>query len=235
MLYYFTKMPILILLTQLFYRLVIMQKIVLLNPKGGCGKSTLSTNLAGYYANLDEPVALVDIDPLHSSLNWLRKRTFDLKPIKLIKVKSEHLRIPAEIKHVIIDTPASIDHELMMSIIDDCDTIIIPVLPSPIDIQAASFFIYELLLKFQISSRKKNICLVANRAKLRSTAYKELSKSIATLKLPLITTVRESSNYLKCASKGASVFDYSTKTSTQNIEDWKPLINWLNSNEKEDH
>ncbi len=208
-----------------------MQKILLLNPKGGCGKSTLSTNLAGYYANQSEPVGLVDLDPLHSSLHWLRKRTFDLKPIKLIQDTENQLTITDEVKHLIVDTPASINHDLMMNLIDNCDCIIIPILASPIDIQSASFFIYELLLKFQIKSSEKNICLVANRVKLRSKAYQELSKSITTLKLPLITTVRESSNYLKCASKGASVFDYSTKSITQTTADWMPLIKWLKTNE----
>jgi len=209
-----------------------MQKIMILNPKGGCGKSTISTNLAGYYANYGMQVGLADFDPQKSSSNWLRKRTFDLKAIATVKTNTKRMITPSSLDIIIIDTPAGIDAELMMSIISDCDTIIIPVLPSPIDIQAASFFIYQLLLKHRITSEDKNICLVANRAKQKSVAYSDLIKFISTIKLPLLTTLRDSSNYLKCAGKGASIFDYTTKSVSKNIEDWFPLINWLNSNEQ---
>jgi len=209
-----------------------MQKIMLLNPKGGCGKSTLSTNLAGYYANFGMQVGIADYDPQKSSLNWLRIRTFDLKPIKMISANTDKLVIPDGLDTLIIDTPAGITPELMMSIINSCDTIIIPVLPSPIDIQAASFFIYQLLMKHRITNEDKNICLVANRAKAKSVAYTDLVKFISTIKLPLLTTLRESSNYLKCAARGASIFDYTTQNCKRNIEDWFPLINWLSNNEK---
>lgn len=212
-----------------------MQKIMILNPKGGCGKSTLSTNLAGYYANFGMKVGLADFDPQKSSTNWLRKRTFDLKPINTIKTNTKRMIVPNDLDNVIVDTPAGLDPELMMSIINTCDTIIIPVLPSPIDIQAASFFIYQLLLKHRITSEDKNICLVANRAKQRSVAYADLIKFISTIKLPLLTTLRDSSNYLQCAAKGASIFDYTTKSASRNIEDWFPLINWLNSKDPATH
>jgi chromosome partitioning protein len=208
-----------------------MQKIMLLNPKGGCGKSTLSTNLAGYYANFGMKVGLADFDPQKTSLSWLRNRTFDLKPIKAINPTPDRLVVDDDLDQLIIDTPAAIDRNLMISIIKNCDTIIIPVLPSPIDVQAASFFIYQLLLKYRITNEDKNICLVANRAKLKSIAYHDLVKFIATINIPLLTTLRDSSNYLKCAAKGASIFDYQTQTSRNNIEDWFPLINWLNTNE----
>lgn len=209
-----------------------MRKIMILNPKGGSGKSTVSTNLAGYYANFGIKVGLVDFDPQKTSLNWLRNRTFDLKPIKAINATTGKMIIPDDLEQLIIDTPASIDSKLMINIINDCDSIIIPVLPSPIDIQAASFFIYQLLLKHRITSEDKNICLIANRAKLRSVAYQDLIKFISTIKLPLLTTLRDSSNYLKCAAKGASIFDYTTKNASNNIQDWFPLINWLNTNDQ---
>jgi len=207
-----------------------MQKIMLLNPKGGCGKSTLSTNLAGYYANSGLQVGLADFDTQQSSVNWLRIRTFDLKAVSLIKTTNQHMEIPDYLDSLIVDTPSGINRQLMMSIINNCDTIIIPVLPSPIDIQAASFFIYQLLLKHRITYDDKNICLVANRANLKSIAYHDLIKFISTIKLPLLTTFQDSSIYLKCSSKGASIFDYTTKYAAKYIEEWFPLINWLNNN-----
>ncbi len=209
-----------------------MQKIMLLNPKGGCGKSTISTNLASYYANWGLSVGLADFDPQKSSLNWLRQRTFDLPQIKAINANTERFVYPETLDYLIIDTPASLEKEKMQQLIQLTDTIIIPILPSPIDIQAAGYFIYQLLLKFRITSEDKNICMVANRARERSTIYKELMKFTDSIKLPLVATIHDSQNYIKYASKGSGVFDHKNKIAlTKSIEDWMPLTNWLNSKE----
>jgi len=209
-----------------------MQKIMLLNPKGGCGKSTIATNLAVYYANWNMQVGIADFDPQKSSLNWLRNRTFDLNPIKAVNAGTERLIIPENLDYLVLDTPASLDKSLMMELIHMTDTIIIPVLPSPIDIQAAGYFIYQLLLKHRITSEDKNICLVANRARKRSLIYRELIKFTSSIKLPLITTLKDSCHYLQYAAEGAGIFDHQTKRTESDIEDWLPLINWLNSSEK---
>jgi len=209
-----------------------MQKIMLLNPKGGCGKSTISTNLASYYANWGLSVGLADFDPQKSSLNWLRQRTFDLPQIKAINANTERFIYPETLDYLIIDTPASLGKEKMQQLIHLTDSIIIPILPSPIDIQAAGYFIYQLLLKYRITTEDKDICMVANRVRERSTIYKELMKFTDSIKLPLIATLHDSQNYIKYASKGSSLFDHKNqKTLTQSIEDWMPLTNWLNSKE----
>lgn len=206
-----------------------MQKIMLLNPKGGCGKSTIATNLSAYYANWNMQVGLVDFDPQKSSLNWLRNRTFELASIKAINASTERLVFPETLDYLIIDTPASLEQQRMSELIRLADTIIIPVLPSPIDIQAAGYFIYQLLLKHRVTSEDKNICLVANRARKRSLIYKDLVKFTSSIKLPLITTLSDSRSYLKYAAKGAGLFDHQTKQTQTDIEDWHPLLNWLNS------
>jgi len=145
---------------------------MLLNPKGGCGKSTIATNLAAYYANWNMQVGLADFDPQKTSLMWLRNRTFDLTSITAINANTERLVIPENMDYLIIDTPASLEKDAMINLIHQADSIIIPVLPSPIDIQAAGFFIYQLLLKYKITSDEKNICLVANRVRQKSLMYK---------------------------------------------------------------
>lgn len=209
-----------------------MQKIMLLNPKGGCGKSTISTNLAAYYANWGLNVGLADFDPQKSSLNWLRQRTFDLPKIKAINANTERFIYPDSLDYLIIDTPASLDKDKMQQLINLTDSIIIPILPSPIDIQAAGYFIYQLLLKYRITSEDKDICLVANRARERSQIYRELMKFTNSIKLPLVATLHDSQNYIKYAAKGSSIFDHKDQsTPSKSIEDWMPLTNWLNSKE----
>lgn len=209
-----------------------MQKIMLLNPKGGSGKSTISTNLASYYANWGLSVGLADFDPQKSSLNWLRQRTFDLPKIKAINANTERFVYPDTLDYLIIDTPASLEKEKMQQLIQLTDSIIIPILPSPIDIQAAGYFIYQLLLKYRITSEDKDICLVANRVRERSHIYKDLIKFTDSIKLPLIATLHDSQNYIRFSGKGASIFDYRNKTNiSKTIEDWMPLTDWLNSKE----
>ena len=208
-----------------------MQKIMLLNPKGGCGKSTISTNLASYYANWDLNVGLADFDPQKSSLNWLRQRTFDLPKIKAINANTEHFIYPKNLDYLIIDTPASLDKEKMRQLINLTDVIIIPILPSPIDIQAAGYFIYQLLLKYRITSEDKDICMVANRVRKRSQIYNSLIKFTDSIKLPLITSLHDSQNYIKYTAKGASIFDYKNKQTANSIKEWMPLTDWLNSKE----
>jgi len=209
-----------------------MQKIMLLNPKGGCGKSTISTNLAAYYANQNLSVAIADYDPQKSSLNWLRQRTFDLAPVNSINIKEKQIIYPDNLDYLIMDTPAGLEKEKMQHLIHITDSIIIPILPSPIDIQAAGYFIYQLLLKYRITNEDKNICLVANRVKQRSQIFNELLKFTDSIKLPLITSLRDSQNYVKYAAKGASIFDYKNKKTEECRNDWLPLVHWVKETEK---
>ncbi len=205
---------------------------MLLNPKGGCGKSTISTNLAAYYASWGLNVGLADFDPQKSSLNWLRLRTFDLPKIKAINANTEHFLYPENLDYLIIDTPASLEREKMQQLISLTNSIIIPILPSPIDIQAAGYFIYQLLLKYRITTEDKDICMVANRVRERSHIYSELMKFTDSIKLPLIATLHDSQNYIKYAAKGASIFDNKEQSAlSKTIEDWMPLTDWLNSKE----
>lgn len=208
-----------------------MQKIMLLNPKGGCGKSTISTNLAAYYANQDLSVAIADYDPQKSSSNWLHQRTFDLAPINSININLKKIIYPDNLDYLIMDTPAGLEKEKMQQLIHITDSIIIPILPSPIDIQAAGYLIYQLLLKYRITNEDKNICLVANRVKQRTQIYDELIKFTSSIKLPLITSLRDSQNYIKYAAKGASIFDHKNKQTEQCRDDWLTLTNWIKETE----
>jgi len=209
-----------------------MHKILVMNPKGGCGKSTISSQLAAYYANWGMVVGLSDMDPQKSSLDWLRKRSNNVANIIAINAVNGHINIPGDLDYLIIDSPAGYQQNSPSYLSNVCDTILIPVLPSAIDTQAASHFIYQLLIKYRITYDDKNICVIANRAKLRSVVYRDLLRFLKTINLPLVATLRESKYYLDYAANGGSIFD-ATKTNIDNLlEDWQPIIQWLHQVEK---
>lgn len=160
------------------------------------------------------------------------QRTFDLPKIKAINANTERFVYPDTLDYLVIDTPASLEKEKMQQLINLTDSIIIPILPSPIDIQAAGYFIYQLLLKYRITSEDKDICMVANRVKERSHIYRDLIKFTDSIKLPLVATLHDSQNYIKYTSKGSSIFDNKNPQTINSIKDWMPLTDWLNSKER---
>ena len=208
-----------------------MRRIMVINPKGGSGKSTLACNLAGYYASWGGEVALADMDNQKSALSWLRARPQNVSAIKGVSAGKEKLVVPSKTDCLVIDTPAAISMQQIPQTISHADTLLIPVLPSPVDIQAASLFIYQLLLKHKITSEDLNIAVIANRVRTNTLAYKSLTNFIETLRIPFISTIRDSSNYLKAAEKGLCIFDMKNKSARRDMEDWAPLTNWLASTE----
>ena len=209
-----------------------MQTILIINPKGGCGKSTISTQLSGYYASWKMRVAIADMDPQKSSLNWLRRRPVDANSVIGINAVKNQIEVPDNLDHLIIDTAAGLRENDLRYLSRLCDSIIIPVLPSSMDTHAASQFVYQLLIKYRLTFEDKNICIVANRAKMHSVVYRVLLKFLETLKLPLITTLRESRHYLESTANGETIFDPSKNDLTPLIKDWLPLLDWLNKNEQ---
>ncbi|MDH5516865.1 MAG: ParA family protein [Gammaproteobacteria bacterium] len=204
---------------------------MIINPKGGSGKSTVSCNLAGYYSNAGKKVTLLDMDPQKSSLSWLRNRPAESTFIRGLSAIRESDFNETEDGYLILDTPAAVAKNIIPEIIAKADTLIIPVLPSPIDIQAARIFIYQLLLKHRITSADLNIAVVANRVRSNTLAYKTLNDFINTLNIPFITSLHENSVYLKTAEKGLSIFDFNNKLTRKLSDDWNPLISWLSETE----
>lgn len=201
---------------------------MVVNPKGGCGKSTLSTNLAGYYANWNMKVVLADLDEQKSSLEWLRARSNIYPRIHGIAAWSGEMAIPPDTDIIIFDTPAGINQmQDLSNLIQSVDVLLIPVLPSPIDIRAAAKFIHELLLVHKVSRNKIKIGIVANRVRLNTLAYKALERFLNALNIPFVTSFRMSRNYLTAADKGMSIFDLPSKQVEYDVNNWLPLIGWL--------
>lgn len=204
-----------------------MKTTLIVNPKGGCGKSTLATNLASYYALWKVPVALVDYDPQHSSLEWLMQRNQDASPIQGIDAsrKVSGASIPGEIERAIIDTPARISLKQLRKLFTFADQVILPVLPSPIDIRAAGHFIGELMLGDLLGVSR--VGLVANRVKENTLIYRNLEQFLDKIKIPLVTHLRDAQNYIHAADDGYGIFEMSPYQVDKDIEQWRPLIEWI--------
>jgi chromosome partitioning protein len=212
-----------------------MRTILVLNPKGGCGKSTLATNIAGYFAMQGKRVALADCDPQGSSRDWLKIRPDHLARIESAKVKDGKLEIENTTEILVLDSPASLHNQKLVSITRAAQTAIIPVLPSPIDMRAAERFLAELVGLRNKISRKIRITTVANRVREDTIVAAKLEHYLEKLKLPngdkipFMTMLRASQNYLHAAETGMTIFELAPSRTYYDREQWAPLLSWLNS------
>ena len=212
-----------------------MQRVMLLNPKGGSGKTTIATSLASYYASLQYPTVLVDHDAQGSSTRWLNARSPALSPIHGIAAfespaattKSWHMRIPVGTERVVVDTPAGVRVSGLADLIRRAHRIIIPVLPSHIDIDAVSRFIDELRMLSCIRSGETEVVVVANRVRTRTLVFKELEAFLFRVSFPFITRFRDSQNYVRVSERGLGVNDLPRKQNRTDRMQWAPLLSWL--------
>ena len=202
-----------------------MKKILVINPKGGCGKTTMATNLSSYYALWDVPVALVDYDPQRSSLDWVAQRSNELGPITGVDGSRGRINIDKQIKRVIMDAPARSSKQQILKLFDLADVVLIPVLPSPIDIRAAGSFIGQLTADKLL--KKAKIGLVGNRVKENTLIFANLQKFLNKMDVPLVTSIRDTQNYIKAADGGFGIFEMPPYQAEKDIEQWRPLINWI--------
>ena len=208
-----------------------MRTIMIMNAKGGCGKTTLATNLACWFADQDGKVALADFDPQASSLDWLEARKdYDGVPeIEGIDATKEPVKPARGTEYLIVDVPAGIHGDEINKILKKVETLIVPVLPSPIDMRAAKRFLTELLESGRVSKKQTKIALVANRVRENSVAWHTLEDFLEEQKIPVLTHLRDSTNYLKCAETGLSIFELAPSTVAKDMPQWDPVIDWLES------
>lgn len=212
-----------------------LQRIVVLNPKGGCGKSTLATNLAAYFSLRGPLPTLLDCDPQGYSMRWLEKRPPNRPPIHGIAAykKSMHatrswqLRVPMETRQLIIDTPAALENPQIHDLTYDANCILIPVLPSPIDIRFAARFIAELLLVTQIDRRDRQLAIVANRTRKNTNSLKQLMRFLTSLNIPIISVLRDSQNFVTAAGKGIGIYELPFHKAKTDIQQLAQVIGWL--------
>ena len=212
-----------------------LQKIVLLNPKGGSGKSTIATNLAAYYASKGLNTALMDTDPQGSGMRWLKLRPRNLPPIAAINgferpmgvTRSFALRTPPGTERLIVDTPAALSAQQMPDVIRDASAIVVPVLPSDIDTHAASRCIADLLLVAKVHRSERRLVIVANRARRYTKAFQALIRFLQSMRIPVAAVLRDSQAYVRSAESGVGIHEMKGSLLRDDLETWKPLIDWL--------
>jgi chromosome partitioning protein len=207
-----------------------MRTIMVLNAKGGCGKSTIATNLASYFAyEMDKKVVLADYDPQESSLAWLEARDEKWPHIDGIAAYKNPLRVAKNTDYVIIDAPARVHGAELTQMMKKVETVIFPVLPSPIDMRAATKYMQELMKNGRVERKEVKIGVVANRVRENTIIFSELFDFLKGLKLPYIATLRDTQNYIRAEERGIGIFEMAPSQVYQDLEDWEPLTRWLRS------
>jgi chromosome partitioning protein len=215
-----------------------MLAILVINSKGGSGKTTLTTSLASYYATKKFRTAIMDYDPQGSSIQWLRVRPDNAEKIHganaapskgSIPLRSTHAWVPVDTEVMVIDAPAGAKGLLLQEIVRKSNFIVIPVAPSPIDIHATADFIKELFLFGGARTAKVKIAVVANRVRNSSSSvYASLERFLNSLKLPFLTSIHDSENYLHAAERGLGVFEMDEAATIAERQELMPILKWLN-------
>jgi len=207
-----------------------MKVVVIANPKGGSGKSTLSTNIAGYLANSGHQVMLGDADVQRSSKFWVSQRPEVLPKISTWEYEADLIYTAKPFKdttHVVIDTPGGLSGWRMQEVIGRADKIIVPIMPSMFDMQATNAFIVKLLqLKRAHTSQ---VAVIGNRVDARTVAAANLKIFMDTLNVPVLTYLRDTQYYVHMAAHGLSMFDITPSKVQRDLEQWKPICDWLDA------
>jgi chromosome partitioning protein len=214
-----------------------LQTILVINAKGGSGKTTLATNLAGYYASRGLRTAILDHDPQASSLQWLKARPSALGAIHAasgapargnVHLGSRQGWVPLETEVLVIDAPAGAGGLLLKDLVRKANHIIIPVAPSPIDIRASADFIKDLFLVGGARTANARMAVVANRVRNRSsTSYAALERFLTSLKMPFLTSLDDNEIYLQAAERGVSIFELDDEASAGERDAFMPIVRWL--------
>ena len=212
-----------------------MQRIVVLNPKGGSGKTTIAINVASHYAQCGERLVMMDYDPQGSSAHWLSKRQDNQPHIALIAAferdpritRAFQLRIPQGTDRVVVDTPAALEANEIPDLIRGADKILVPVLPSDIDIHACSRCVQNLLLVAKVRRDENRLGIIANRVRRNTLIYQSLTRFLATLGIPIVATLRDSQNYVRGAEHGLGLDEMKSYQVEDDLPQWQPLLDWL--------
>ena len=215
-----------------------LQRIMVTNAKGGCGKTTIATNIASHYARQGKNVRLFDHDTQGSSLAWLNRRSDDLVSIEGVDASknSDHrltrswqLRVPPETDVAVIDSPAGTDITELAMLFQQNDSILIPVLPSPIDIHATAHFIKAMLTTGRARKKMIRLAVVANRVRKNTLMYHSLERFLFGLNIPFISSLRDTQLYAKAIELGIGVQEVSSSRNKVDKEQWAPIFRWLES------
>ncbi len=214
-----------------------LHKIVILNPKGGSGKTTLATNLASYFARRGPPPTLIDCDPNGYSMRWLDNRSVQRPKIYGFSAyehcteagKTVQLHAWPGSKQMIVDLPAALPENQLYYQTYDANSILIPVTPSEIDIYSAARFIANLLLVAQFDRRNRNLAIVANRTRRHTISYRMLMRFLTSLEIPIIAKLRDSQIFVHAAAHGIGICDMPPYLVKNDVEQLEAIVTWLDN------
>lgn len=201
-----------------------MVNILVANPKGGSGKTTLSTNLAGYFAKIGESVTLRDLDRQQSASRWLERRSAALPKIHAQPLKSK--TNPPKSDWLITDSPAGLREEKLSDAVKEADCVIVPIQPSAFDIGATGAFLDILIEEKAIRKNKTFVALVGMRVNSRTLSAISLAKFMAESDFEVLTYLRNAQAYVNAAEQGLSIFDMHKSMVESHFADWDPLLQW---------
>ena len=217
-----------------------MLSILVINSKGGSGKTTLTTNLASYYASRKFRTTILDYDPQGSCLQWLRVRPSHTgtihganaaPPKGASTLHNLQKWVPVGTEVLVIDAPSGTRGLLLQEMVRRSNYIVVPVVPSPIDIHATADFIKELFQIGGASPAKTKIAVVANRLRSDSPSREALESFLTSLKLPYLTSISDSDNYLRAAGRGLGVFEMDEEDASSERLEYLPILKWLDGQE----
>jgi chromosome partitioning protein len=202
-----------------------MPVIVIANPKGGVGKSTVASNAAGFLARQGLRVMLGDVDRQQSARRWLDIRPAQLPPIEGWELEGKDVvKPPKGVSHVVLDTPAGLHGKRLTAVYQLADKILIPLQPSLFDIQATFDFVQELRT---LGKPVPEIGMVGMRAKEGTLSVEQLQHFLAELHVPVLAQLRDTQNYVQLAARGASLWDVAPSRVERDLQQWQPLCEWL--------
>jgi len=204
-----------------------MMSILVANPKGGCGKTTIATNLAAAFAQAGFATALADCDRQKSAMRWAERRPGHLPPIAAVNWTKRVGDLPDGIRRLVIDAPAAIRRRDVRELIGSADVIVVPILPSPFDQATTRRFLAVLDKLKPIRNNKRAVALVGNRVRPRTAAAGRLDVFLADLRHPTVARLRDTQAYPTAAAAGTSLFDMTARRIEPLVADWQPLLRFI--------
>ncbi len=212
------------------------KRITVLNSKGGCGKSILSTNIASIFASNNLRTTLIDYDSQGSSIRWLKQRPEQFSSIhgidasrqKQAVTRSWQMRVPAGTDRMVIDTPAGVRGLELNDFVTSTDYVLIPVIPSDGDIHASTQLIADLLLNVKIRNLGVKVGVIANRVKKNTKILKQLNRFLEQVNFPFIGNIRDTQNYVTAAKQGIGIHEiYPPSLVKEDVNDWDNVIQFI--------
>lgn len=201
--------------------------VLIANPKGGVGKSTAATNLAGYFARRGHATMLGDLDRQQSALAWLRIRPPSLPPIASWDRSDEKIaRPPKGVTHVVLDSPAGIHGHMLKDALRVADRLVIPLQPSLFDIYATQAFLGRLAER-GLMKEGGQVGVLGMRVDARTRAAEQLQRFVEDLGLPVLGFLRDTQNYVQLAAHGLTLWDVAPSRVAKDVEQWQSLLEWV--------